>query len=189
MATTYAGDPNNYPDAITLPSGGDLVRAASVSTALEGLADRTANLARRLRLVDIVVDKTDDASSSHNTTTTVMPGGAFLDILNLVDLADLQIGDLIELDATFWVHTSGSGGVYLRVGNTGGAGIVINSAIPEQSVDEWAHNREVHIHTYYEIPDAARAGAQSLYLQVRGEPVTLEIKTPQVVIAKVYRRS
>jgi hypothetical protein len=187
MSTLYAGNPGNFPTTIPIPSDSDDRDALSVAVALQGLADRTAALAK-IRLVDIVVDETDDASSSHNTTTTVIPGGAFANIVKLVDLADLQIGDVIELDATFWVHTSGIGGVYLRVGNTDGVAIEINSAIPEQSVDEWTHNREVHIHTYYVLPGSAHAGSHSLYLQARGEPVTLEIKTPQVVIAKVYRR-
>lgn len=42
MATTYAGDPANYPEEITIPSDGDAPDVASVNAALEGLADRTA---------------------------------------------------------------------------------------------------------------------------------------------------
>jgi len=45
MATTYAGDPDNFPDEVQLPSDGDDLDAASVNAALEGLADRTASLA------------------------------------------------------------------------------------------------------------------------------------------------
>lgn len=48
MSAEYAGDPNNYPVKITIPEDGDYKDAASVSVALEGLADRTANLADHL---------------------------------------------------------------------------------------------------------------------------------------------
>jgi hypothetical protein len=44
MSSTYAGDPNNYPTSITIPSDGDAIDASSVNTAFEGLADRTAAL-------------------------------------------------------------------------------------------------------------------------------------------------
>jgi len=50
MSTTYAGDNTNYPTAITIPSDGDNKPAASVNAALEGLADRTASLERRVVL-------------------------------------------------------------------------------------------------------------------------------------------
>lgn len=44
MSSTYAGDPNNYPTDLTIPSDGDGpgIQAADVDPAFEGLADRTA---------------------------------------------------------------------------------------------------------------------------------------------------
>lgn len=45
MPTTYSGDPTSYPTAITIPSDGDPKPAASILVAVEGIADRTANLA------------------------------------------------------------------------------------------------------------------------------------------------
>jgi hypothetical protein len=46
MPTTVAGDPNNYPTSITIPSDGDGpgIQAADVNVAFEALADRTAYL-------------------------------------------------------------------------------------------------------------------------------------------------
>lgn len=185
MSSTYAGDPDNYPTEITIPSGGDLVAAASVNAALEGLADRTAALSK-LRLVDVVVSKSDDAASAHNATTTATPTGSFANVTKLLDLTDLEVGDVVEISCAFYAQTSATGGVYLRLGHST-TFLAINCDIPEQSVDEWEGTpRRVAIHGYYTV---TTAGDQPVYLQVRGEPLTLQIKTPQVAIAKVYRRS
>jgi hypothetical protein len=47
MSTTYAGDPDLFADLITKPSDGDNKPAATVNTAIEALADRTAFLEAR----------------------------------------------------------------------------------------------------------------------------------------------
>lgn len=46
MSNPYAGNPDNWPDLITILSDGDAKSAASVAVGLEGLADRTASLGR-----------------------------------------------------------------------------------------------------------------------------------------------
>ena len=46
MSTTYAGNNASFPTDITLPSDGDAKPVSSVNAALEGLADRTAYLAK-----------------------------------------------------------------------------------------------------------------------------------------------
>lgn len=47
MSTTYAGNPSLFANLITKPSNGDTKPAASVNTAIEALADRTAFLEAR----------------------------------------------------------------------------------------------------------------------------------------------
>lgn len=42
MSSVKTGDPTNNPASITIPSGGDLLKAASVNPAFEGLADKVA---------------------------------------------------------------------------------------------------------------------------------------------------
>jgi hypothetical protein len=53
MSTAYAGDDTNYPTNITIPSDGDDKSATSVNPGLEGLADRTASIAKRAALSDL----------------------------------------------------------------------------------------------------------------------------------------
>ena len=184
MSSTYAGDPDNYPTEITIPSGGDLVTAASVNVALEGLADRTASLAA-LRLVDVVVAKSDDAASGHAATSTYTPTGSFENVAKLLDLTALEVGDVVEVACAFWAHTSANGGVYLRLGHSTTL-LAVDCDIPEQTVDEWTSGVRVAIHAYYVV---ANSGDQPIWLQARGEPLTLQIRKPQVAIAKVYRRA
>lgn len=50
MSTIYAGNPANFPAAITIPSDGDDKSVSSVNPAFEGLADRTASLQYKTRL-------------------------------------------------------------------------------------------------------------------------------------------
>ena len=186
MSTPYAGDPTNFPTTIPVPSDDDDRDANSVSTALEGLADRTATLAK-LRLVCIVVGKSDDAASGHAATTTYTPTGSFVDVVKLVDLTGLAEGDIVEINAVFWVHTSANGGVYLRLGHST-TFLAVDCDIPEQTTDEWTGGVRVQMHAYF-VVDASHTGSKPVYLQARGEPLTLQIRKPQVVVAKVYRGS
>lgn len=48
MSTTYAGDDTNFPVSITLADDGEDKPVATVNVGLEGLADRTAYLGRRI---------------------------------------------------------------------------------------------------------------------------------------------
>jgi hypothetical protein len=52
MSTSYAGNPANYPANVTLIDDGDPPNETTFSTPLEQLADRTANLAARVAVVD-----------------------------------------------------------------------------------------------------------------------------------------
>ena len=184
MSTPYAGDPTNFPTTIPIPSDSDDRDALSVSTALEGLADRTAALAA-LQLVDVVVAKSDDAASAHAATSTYTPTGSFANVAKLLDLTALKVGDVVEIACAFWVHTSANGGVYIRLGHSTTL-LAVDCDIPEQTVDEWTSGVRVAIHAYYVV---ANAGDQPIWLQARGEPLTLQIRKPQVAIAKVYRRA
>ncbi len=44
MSETYAGDPDNYPTSLTMPTDDDPPTEATFRPSLDGLADRTANL-------------------------------------------------------------------------------------------------------------------------------------------------
>lgn len=80
MPTTEAGDPTNFPTAITIPSDGDGpgIKALDVNAGFEGLADRTAWLKANSSNVDVANAVTITATG---TTTTVAPTNAIGAIL------------------------------------------------------------------------------------------------------------
>lgn len=183
MSDTYAGNPDNFPATIPIPSGGDLVRAADAAASLKALADRTASLAK-CRLVSLTVAGVDDATSGHAATSTATVTGSFANVVKLADLSGLLPGDVIEIAATFWVKTDATGPCYLRFGSASAPIFAVNHCIPQQLVDEWAENTEVAMRGYYEVSTEA---SLSVYLQTRGDAMTLQVKKPQVVIVKVWR--
>lgn len=183
MSTTYAGDPDNFPATIPIPSGGDLVRAADAAESLKALADRTASLAK-CRLVSLTVGGADDATSGHAATSTATVTGSFANVVKLADLTGLIPGDIVEIAATFWVETDATGPCYIRFGNANPFAFGVNHCIPQQLVDEWNAAAEVSMRGYHVVTTEA---SLSVYLQTRGDAMTLQVKKPQVVIVKVWR--
>jgi hypothetical protein len=117
MSTTYAGDENNYPASITIPSDGDLKPAATVNVALEGLADRTAaitkNLATAGRVFQWEFVVTGDTPSTYNAFSTTSydkpASGGF------VDVTDVEVGDVIMIDAQFLCELAGGANGLIRL--------------------------------------------------------------------------
>ncbi len=54
MGTPYSGNPNNYPTAVTIPSGSDTPSSAVFDTAFEGEIDRSAWIAAHGSIGDLV---------------------------------------------------------------------------------------------------------------------------------------
>src|SRR6185295_11619867 len=97
MSTTYAGDPTNWPDDLTIPSDGDDKPVASILAAVEGTIDRTAWLEARQAVFEY-----HDGSLLFTTTSVsaVLITGYTLDVPNCL------VGDKLIITWNATVYTS-----------------------------------------------------------------------------------
>lgn len=187
MPTNYAGNPLNYPTLLQLPSDGDPRSASSVNAALEGLADRTAALAK-LHLAEVETYGQDDATSSHAAASAALTlTSTFQNVVAIGSVGTLQINDVVEVAFSCYVQTSAAAPVYLRIGNSDTPAFGLDSAIVE-SLNGFTTMTRITIHAWL-LVTSVLATDLVLQLQAHGDVGTVTMHKGWTTIAKVYRRA
>lgn len=102
MSTTYAGDPDNFPSSITIPSDGDTKPAASVNAAFEGLADRTAWLSDNLSVIRTYLSSYDvDGGTLGTVASTLYDTVSSSFRVDSSAFQPARLGDQLVIDAAF----------------------------------------------------------------------------------------
>lgn len=164
----YEGDPNSYPETVDIPDDGEPKPATTVRSAAMALADRTAHLAARRadQIESFTVDNTSDTTiEAHDTV-----GSGTLAALSGANLTfdDCEVGDLIEITASWLWDTSGGSVLavaYVRVTEDAGG---TPDAIDHDESKRWAKGATVQHSSLHVLHVVATAGQCVVNLMRQG---------------------
>jgi len=181
---------NVYP-----PLSGTTIHAVDLESAEQAFCNRWAWLLAQPRVVEVLKASQDDATSAHAAITTSVPAttGTFANMGTKVTLPGLKVGDVVQLQASFFAEMSTGAPAYLRFGNTL-TSLAINNCVIDNnytqglggSTNYWRTPTPVMLSAFFTVT-STYIGTQDVYIQGRVDAGSLQIDAPFSLVATVYR--
>ena len=186
--TTYAGDPDNFPESVEIIDDGEYKNAASANVPDAASLDRTAWLRKRLAVVSFLQHTDDDSFDNFDTITA----DTYTDVAGYeASVLDCEVGDLIVIQAVVNAEAANVAG-FLRLSITEDAGGGSETTTAMNQAKAMVPDGQRAPYVLQAAYEMVTAGPANVFLQGRVTTAAggneLEILGPQTMILTRYGR-